>query len=108
MKCKILSVILSMCIFGAAIPLSVSAKEDANNEVRSGETTFIVSLDTPALIDFVNASNGRYKKVNEYLFTDEGRKMNDLLSEYREAVKTIAADAVPSADLSESRSFSAV
>lgn len=108
MKCKILSVILSMCIFGAAIPLSVSAKENAKNEVRSGETTFIVSLDTPALIDFVNASNGRYKKVNEYLFTDEGRKMNDLLSEYREAVKTIAADAVPSADLSESRSFSAV
>lgn len=108
MKSKIFSIVLSVCLMGTAVPFNVSAKECVEPEANCGEATFIVSLDTPALIDFVNASDGRYKKVNEFLFTDEGRDVSSSLEKYREAVKNIIADAIPSADFSESRSFSVV
>ena len=65
MKSKIFSIVLSVCLMGTAVPFNVSAKECVEPEANCGEATFIVSLDTPALIDFVNASDGRYKKVNE-------------------------------------------
>lgn len=109
MRSRIFGIILSACILGTAVPVNVSAKDNTEAEIKSTEkATFIVSLDTPALIDFVNASDGKYKKVTDLLFTDYGREVSRLLKEYREAVKNIIADNVPSADLSESRSFSAV
>lgn len=75
MNKRILSAVLCAVLFSNAFSFQTSAASMQSSEIKKSErVTYIITLDCPSLLDYVNRSDVKYKKVNELILSESGRE----------------------------------
>ena len=102
---KILCSILCAGLLSAFTVLPASAA--VPSEVPSESVVYMLTLDSPSLLDHVLSSD-RYDSMKELIFSPEGKALSNKISNEQQQIQQAVTALLPDADFSKSRSFCAV
>ncbi len=109
MKKKVLATVLACGLLTSSFAFSTGATAETTDVVETGKTvTFMVTVDSPALIDYVISSGGAYGDVGELLSSASASSCLQQIKGSQEKVKSLVASEIKNSDLTDSKSFTAV
>ena len=109
MNKRILSAVLCAVLFSNALSFQTSAASMQSSEIKKSErVTYIITLDCPSLLDYVNRSDVKYKKVNELILSESGREYTKKILDRQAEIKSVILNKLPDADFSNSLTYTAL